>query len=711
MTLPLRITVTTAFAIFTAIIISVVATLNYFGNRDTIMHSARTNISSAAEEAEQGVDRLLTRAILTADTVSRLPIAVFDWQNPETLLAILAVSLRSSPEVYGVFVGFPDGAFTQAVNLIAPDGSRRKVTGMPESAATAWRVIEPSFGGQGGIEKWWYFDRSGKEIGGQPTVSTERSTYDPRTRGWFKESQRDQTSIVSNVYVFSSLQKPGVTVSKPVENLKTLSVGVDLSLDDLASLTARLSPGRRGVVAIIDGDGMVVAHPDPDKVVTATTANDEVELVPASDIDDVRVRFGVREHASRRSEGASFSADGEDYITYYRAASKERVAQWDVISVAAVADYTGDLITTMQRSMAIAAVVLAFAVGGVAVMAGWITRPVIRLRRLAEQITQLNFSEAAEHNSPFEEINRLQKSMTQMKGALDTFLRFVPRDVVRELVLAGQAATVGGHKKEVTLLFTDVEGFTTMTERMTPEEIMSQVSEYLENLSFGIQANRGTIDKYIGDAIMAIWNAPTDDHMHADNACRGALSAYHISEDLNAQFLENGQSVMRTRFGLHTGDVLVGNIGARDRMQYTCLGSNVNLAARIEGLNKFYGTQVLASDAVRRRASPDFLFRRVDIVEAKGTTLPVTIYELMGERGEDAVFYVGPEVIKRASKYEQAFDFYLHRDFGDALVVLEKLTVEQPDDPVVALLVRKCRVFLDTPPPPTWNGATVLDEK
>ena len=137
----------------------------------------------------------------------------------------------------------------------------------------------------------------------------------------------------------------------------------------------------------------------------------------------------------------------------------------------------------------------------------------------------------------------------------------------------------------------------------------------------------------------------------------------------------------------------------------------MNLASRMEGLNKFYGTQVLASDAVRRRTSSDYLFRRVDIVEAKGSSVPVTIYELMGERGEGAEFYVGPEIVKRASKYEQAFDFYLHRDFSDALFVLDQLAKEDADDPVVALLSRKCRDYLDSPPPPSWNGATVLDEK
>ena len=450
-------------------------------------------------------------------------------------------------------MGFPDGAFVQAVNLTAPDGSHRKVAGMPKSAATAWRVIGPSAGGRGHPEKWRYFDHLGDEFLDIQFRVRENADYDPRTRAWFLESQASGKTVVSKVYVFSSLKKPGVTVSEQVHNLPDISVGVDLSLSDLAGRTAALRPGKGGVVAVIDGNGDVVAHPEPKKTVKLTANKDAIELVAATNIDDPLVRTAIRDSNASQQSHRSFNLSGKDYISYFRPAAKGSIVNWNIVSVA--------------------------------VMAGWITRPVVRLRRMADQITHLNFSEVEDFKTPFEEINRLQISMGHMKGALDTFLRFVPRDVVRELVQAGQAATIGGTKREVTLLFTDVEGFTTMTERMTPEEIMSQASEYFENLSFGIQSNRGTIDKFIGDAIMAIWNAPTEDAMHADNACRGALAAYHISEDLNGEFAAKSQSIMRTRFSLHTGDVLVGNVGARDRMQYTCLGSSVNLAARIEGLN------------------------------------------------------------------------------------------------------------------------------
>ncbi|MBT5514723.1 MAG: hypothetical protein HOK25_11650 [Rhodospirillaceae bacterium] len=361
-----------------------------------------------------------------------------------------------------------------------------------------------------------------------------------------------------------------------MHNLPDISVGVDLSLSDLAGLTTALCPGKGGVVAVIDGNGDVVAHPEPKKTVKLTANKDAIELVAATNIDDPLVRTAIRDSNASQQSHRSFNLSGKDYISYFRPAAKGSIANWNIVSVAAVSDFTIELVATLKRSLLIAATVLALAV--------------------------------------------------------------------------------------------------------------------------------------IGVAIMAIWNAPTEDAMHADNACRGALAAYHISEDLNGEFAAKANPSCGLDSAYIQG-MFWSATSARDRMQYTCLGSSVNLAARIEGLNKFYGTQVLASDAVRRRATSGFLFCRVDIVEVKGTTVPVTIYELMGERGEDAAFYVGPDVLRRASKYEQAFDFYLHRDFSDALSILDELTEEQPDDPVVALLSGKCRNFISTPPPPSWNGATALDEK
>lgn len=709
--LPIRMTITTVFALFTAISISLVASLSFFSGRDIILASAKDDIAKAAETAQKTIDGLVGQASLTAETIAGMAPEMFEWRTPEALLNALTVGLRNNNDIYGVFVGFHDGAFIQAINLTGADGTHRKVAGMPDEAAMAWRVIEPVPAGGVRTAQWRYFDRAGAELLSANLISSEPSDYDPRTRPWFKKAQTEQKTAISDVYVFASLKKPGMTVSRPVRAVPSAVVGVDLSLNDLAGLARRLQPGANGVFAVIDDKSRMVAHSARAELFKPNAAGNGVELITLGEMNDSKLSTAVSFANSANAAGFTFKAAGKEYLGFARMPPKDGLVRWTLVSAAAVDDYIGGLMTALYSSLGLAVVIVIFSVFVVAVMGGWISRPVVRLRHVADQITALNLSRINTFDSPFDEIKELQTSMERMRSALDMFLRFVPRDVVRELIRGDRMAEVGGVRREVTLLFTDVEGFTTMTERMTPEEIMSQASEYFERLSFGVQANMGTIDKFIGDAIMAMWNAPTEDPMHVDNACRAALTAYHISEDLNAEFAAAGKPVMKTRFGLHTAEVLVGNVGARDRMQYTCLGSGVNLAARLEGLNKFYGTFILVSSNLRRKASADYLFRRVDIVEAKGTTIPITIFELLGERAQGAAFYVGADVLRRAVKYEQAFDFYLHRDFDDALAQLGELAAEVPDDPVVALLSEKCRGYIAEPPPASWNGATQLDKK
>ncbi|MBO6519939.1 MAG: hypothetical protein JJ900_03520 [Rhodospirillales bacterium] len=711
MKLPLRITVTTAFAVFTAATIAAVAIPNYLGSRDVIIETAKSGIVKSADAAEQGIERLLGRAFLAADTIASLPAETFEPQNRQALLSLLTVSQKNSPEIYGVFVGLADGSFVQALNLVDPNGTRRAVEGMPEAAAAAWRTIGPAAGGRGRPERWWHFDADHNALPGPQGTRAELSTYDPRTRDWFINAQKRVGGVVSNAYIFASLKKPGVTVAEPLANAPGSTVGVDLSLSDLAEVTHRLRPGDNGVVAILNEANDVLAYPDPQKILKKIDYGLGVELIPVSELADDRVRAALSAINGEDQTHRSFSVGGKEYIGFVRNIDSKSLTSWKIVSVAAVDDFTGGLKDALRGSLIVAGSVLVVAVGLVAMMSGWITVPVVRIREMADRVTQLELQKPDTFESPFTEIKRLQLSMERMRIALDMFLRFVPRDVVRQLIRADKAAKVGGTRSEVTLLFTDIEGFTSVTENMTPEQVMSQLEEYFELISFGIQSNMGTIDKFIGDAVMAMWNAPTEDVFHVDNACRGTLTALHISQDLNKRFVKNGLAPLRTRFGLHTCEALVGNIGAPDRMQYTCLGSGVNLAARMEGLNKFYGTQVLVSDAVRRKASPEFLFRRVDIVEAKGTSVPVTIYELMGQRGENAAFYVGDRTIQAASKYEQAFDFYVHRDFADALRILNDLAEYRPDDKVVQQLREKCKTFAEVPPDGHWTGTTKLDEK
>ena len=225
------------------------------------------------------------------------------------------------------------------------------------------------------------------------------------------------------------------------------------------------------------------------------------------------------------------------------------------------------------------------------------------LRALAvetDRIQKFEPSIAPPVRSMIREIDELGHSVSTMRTMTEAFSRFVPRRLVERLIETGTPLQLGGTRREVTLLFSDVVSFTEITEKADPSQVMQYTSRYFAAMSKEIMNHSGTVDKFIGDAIMAIWNAPADDPDHAANACAAALAFQRANAQLNAEFEQEGWPAYRRRIGLHSGEAVVGNIGSEDRMNYTALGATVNLAARLEGLNKNYGTAILVSSALKQ---------------------------------------------------------------------------------------------------------------
>jgi adenylate cyclase len=314
-------------------------------------------------------------------------------------------------------------------------------------------------------------------------------------------------------------------------------------------------------------------------------------------------------------------------------------------------------------------------------------------------------------SSNVSEIQAIRDAMASLKKSLNSFGKFMPKALVQKLISKGVDIKLGGKEKELSLFFSDIVSFTSISENMTAEKLALHLSEYFSEMSNIIMNTGGTIDKYIGDTIMAFWGAPINDPNHAFHACHAALMCQKRLVELNRKWTLEGKPVFLTRIGLHTHNVIVGNIGSEERMNYTVLGDGVNLASRLEGVNKLYGTNIMASGVIYEKLKNKFLFRPVDVVAVKGKNETVIIYELMAQLVDEPALLPSEHTIELATLTTKAFNVYLEQHWEDALELIERGLKKAPEDTVLNILAERCRKYKKHPPGDNWDGSVHLTTK
>jgi adenylate cyclase len=290
----------------------------------------------------------------------------------------------------------------------------------------------------------------------------------------------------------------------------------------------------------------------------------------------------------------------------------------------------------------------------------------------------------------------IEKKGRYMKKA---FTNYISADLVAEIMKNPDRLKLGGEKRVISILFSDIRGFTTLSESLTPEDLVTLLNEYLSPMTRIVMEEHGTLDKYIGDAVMAIYNAPLDVEDHPKHACLTALKMIKKLEELNQSFTARGMLTIDIGVGINTGDAVVGNMGADIRFDYTAIGDNVNLASRLEGLNKMYGTHILVSGSTREMVNdPSLVFREVDLVRVKGKNLPIPIFELMVKN---------TEVL---DDFATALKLYKSMQFEQAKSIFSRLA-EEHNDATSKMYVGRCDEFLHEPPPDEWDGVFVAKSK
>lgn len=286
------------------------------------------------------------------------------------------------------------------------------------------------------------------------------------------------------------------------------------------------------------------------------------------------------------------------------------------------------------------------------------------------------------------------------------FSRYVSSPVVESILRDPSKLKLGGEKRNMSVLFSDVRGFTSIAETMSPEQLVEVMNTYLTKMTDIVFANEGVLDKYIGDAVMAFWNAPFDQSDHALRAVKTALVMQQVLAHMNQEGVFLNGLQLRIGVGINTGEMIVGNMGSETRFDYTVIGDNVNLASRIEGITKEYGVGVLIAEATRVAAGESVLARRVDKVAVKGKKEPVVLYEAMALLSEAT-----NDQKQLVTDFESALEAYFSRQFTDAVQHCQALLQRYPDDGPSALLLTRAEQFLIQPPPEQWDGTWVYTKK
>jgi len=658
----------TTFRAFTTGLISSVglATLvvAWFDGQATVRESAHALIEEIAEAVEVEVSEHLEVPDRTLRLVTRMMAdGALDPADLKKVATVLTDFLEIHQEISGLEYRSVAGSSLQI--LRDPDG---RLLATSKSAAAA----EPA-------PDWfshWTDD--------PPAVEGE-SPY------WGSAAVRHDLGV------------PAVTGSRPVVSPEWGLVGVmavEVSLLDVSRFMAGLKIGVSGEAFLVNRQRQLIAIADTLALLRPKRFVEELAFHELSFAHRPEVAvFGERPEVAATLGGdpatrTRFVAGDVEYLGSLGPLDTSPGGGWYVGVIAPEDDFLGELKRTILIGFAV--LIGALILAGILAdrFSRYLAQSLSGVVNETERIGELDFRSSGEPQAVFRELYDVLVAFESMKVGVRSFSRYVPVKVVRRLIESGNDARSGGEVRTLTLLFSDIADFTTLSEGVGPDRLTEKLNAYFAGVTRAIDGCGGLLDKYMGDGIMAFWGAPEaiDDH-----SSQGLEAALRATEWLASLPADHPAAEFRTRFGIHTGPVLVGNIGGEERLNYTCIGESVNLASRIEGLNKIFGTGILITGQTEAALGAGYETRQLDTLVVKGATEATVVYEVLGRTGE-----VQEDVLRRSRIYEEALGLYRAREFGEAATRLETIA---DTDPAATTLLGRCQAFAADPPDESWNGA------
>jgi adenylate cyclase len=528
----------------------------------------------------------------------------------------------------------------------------------------------------------------------------ERSDFSAAEQPWYTLGFQQELPHWTYITEHPDGSHPALAFTGPVQVYVT-KVGVLAILiqyERFSRFLSGLSVGRTGSAFILSEKDGAIAAPDADADEDTPANFKDQPLLPVAEQalagEMVRSGAGLTTPSSMRHV-----IDGSAYAV---SLTPLAFSDWVLATVIPEAEFLGPIEATTRRlAIGLGVALLAFAGLSIWLARQLIAAPLAKVAGELRHVENFDLTRVVRHSSRLTEIDALSGAISRMATGLSAFGKYLPADLVRTLVAEGIEAKPGGNNREITILFADIAGFTGLSERLG-DKIVPLLGSYLDLMSNTVGEHHGTVDKFIGDAVMAFWGAPAENADHAFAACRAALACERALKD--ARIFDDYGRPLRVRIGLNSGEALVGNIGSDNRLNYTAIGDTVNLASRLEGTNKIYGSTIIIGEATRHAAGSRIVVRELDMIAVYGRTEGNAIYELIGLANEgDAREWI--------AVYESALRAYRARNFEQAIAQFTEADLLRGGDKASALMIERCRAFLREAPPAGWMGTTVLDMK
>jgi class 3 adenylate cyclase/ABC-type nitrate/sulfonate/bicarbonate transport system substrate-binding protein len=601
---------------------------------------------------------------------------------------LLYRALTSAAHIDAVYVSFEDG-YHRVVTRIDED-RRHADPRIPAAANWHASYIDAITFAFSRVRHRKFFDIWPNQVG-EYNVATD---VDIRFLPGYQAAKTTQTLAVTEPAINPDTGFPIIFLRVPIfHGIDFIGcASANITVDVLSRFFDKHRTSARSTTLIADrNNGKIIAFPNKQKGVRVE--NEKLKIATLADIDDPDVREAYRQHARADTDSFVFRSptNGEDLIAAFANFPDGFGQPWQVITLTPIDDFVGTLKATNRLMMIVIIILTMVELFFIYFASSRLSRPVENVSQQLQAIESLHFEVPASRPSNIREIARLETAAALLRTSLKSFSSFVPLDVVRQLIKSGIPLTLGVEPRFLTVFFSDLENFSSHSETLAPDDLLVQISTYLEEVSGAISEEGGTVDKFIGDGVMAFWNAPVQRPDHVLRACAGALRAARRMERVNDTWDAEGRPRIRIRIGLNCANVLVGNVGSSARLSYTALGDGVNVAARLEGINKVFGTTICISDSIYDQVQAEILARPLKRVQVKGRKTEFMIYELLALRAsDDRELWVRDRDEQLSAMTWQASKTFEACDFAAAERAYRAILDNFPGDPVAKFMLEEC---------------------